>query len=170
MHPEPPNPRDLRDTGSAPVLGPPPHWPPRIPRSRAPWWMRARDLVLTIVAWLVFLWILREFVVVAIAWLSPAMGARLKQVVDIGFNVDLRPFLWIAAGLVASLAVIGVLRRHYLRQQPLAENTVQALPPEEQFEAAGVPVSQLAQWQGARCLHVQHGQDGRISGVTTPGV
>jgi poly-beta-1,6-N-acetyl-D-glucosamine biosynthesis protein PgaD len=159
-----------KDSGSAPVLGPPAHWPPRIPRSRAPWWMRVRDLVLTIAAWLVYLWILREFLVLGIAWVSPALGARLKQVIDVDFSVDLRPYAWIAAGLVVWLAITGVLRRHYLRQQPSAENTVPMLPPEEQFAAAGVPVSQLQTWRESRCLHVQHGQEGRISGVTTPGV
>ena len=91
MHPGPPPPRNPRDTESAPVLGPPPHWPPRIPRTRAPWWMRVRDLVLTIVAWLVCLWILREFVVMGIAWLSPTLGARLKQVIHVTFDLELRP-------------------------------------------------------------------------------
>ncbi|TDN67016.1 poly-beta-1,6-N-acetyl-D-glucosamine synthase [Paraburkholderia sp. BL10I2N1] len=164
-HPETPAQTSPRD-GELPVkLVLPLQWPPWIPPAQAPWWMRFRDLVLTIAAWLAYLWILREPLVVFIGWLHPGLGVLLRKMVDVGFEVDLVPFLWVAAVLIAWITLFGVFRRQTLSRQPDALHAVPALPPEPHFGAAGVPVSQLPVWREARCLHV-HYDEGRITSVT----
>jgi poly-beta-1,6-N-acetyl-D-glucosamine biosynthesis protein PgaD len=156
-----------QDTERPPVLASPPLWPPRIPQTLAPWWIRLRDLLLTLLAWLAYLWILRNPVFACIAWLSPSWGAYLQTVFGKVTNIDIRPYLWIAAGLVAWIVTNGLLRRHRLRQEASPDHAVPALPPEEQFAAAGVPASQVSWWQGARHLHVDHDAQGRIVGATS---
>ena len=115
--------------------------------------------------WVAKAGILREPFVVFIGWFHPGLGALLRRVVNVAFTVDLEPFLWAAAVLVACITWLGVLRRPYLSRQPDAEHAVPPLPPEPHFEAAGVPVSQLPLWREARCLRV-HYEEGRITSVT----
>ena len=157
---------DPQDRGTAPLLAPPTHWPPRIPRTQASWWKRLRDLVLTLLAWLAYLWILREPVIACIGWLSPTLGARLEQVIEVAFTLNLWPYPWIAAGLVTWIALWGVRHRRRLQQQASGDHDVPALLPEAQFATAGVPGSELSVWRGARCLHVQYDTEGRITGAT----
>jgi hypothetical protein len=95
----------------------------------------------------------------------PRLGTFLRETVDVEFTVDLWPFVWVAAVLVAWIASFGVLHRQDLSRQAHAEHDVPALPPEPHFEAAGVPVSQLPLWREARCLRV-HYEEGRITSVT----
>ncbi|WP_177142769.1 hypothetical protein [Variovorax sp. YR216] len=128
-------------------------------------------MLLTLLAWLAYVVILRKPIVGFIAWVSPSLGARLEEVIPIDYSVDTTPYLWLATGLVLLLIVNGVRRRGYLRRAPSADHDVPPLSPEAQFESAGVPVAQLGEWRSARCLHVRHGADGRIegAGVTCPG-
>ncbi|MDL9997509.1 PgaD family protein [Variovorax sp. J22P240] len=165
MHRETPVDTTQRD-GEPPVgPAPPQQWPPRIPRTHAPWWMRIRDLVLTIAVWLAYLWILRKPIVIVIGWFSPGLEAFLRKKIDIAFTVDLRPYVWIAAVLVAWLVLSGVLRRRDLSRQVDAEHNVPPLPPEQHFAIAGVLVSKLPVWRESRCLRV-HFDEGRITSVT----
>jgi hypothetical protein len=165
MHPETLDETSLGDNEFSIKPAPPRKWPPRIPATQAPRWVRVRDLVLTLAVWLAYLWILREPIVAFIGWLSPRLGVLLSEVVRVEFTVDLWPFFWVAAALVAWLALFGVLRRQYLSRLAGAEHDVPVLPPEAHFEAAGVAVSQLPLWREARCLRV-HYEDGRITSMT----
>jgi len=165
MHTDTPSETSLRDDEFPITPAPPRIWPPRIPRANAPWWMRFRDLVLTLAVWLAYLWILREPIVALIEWLNPGLGAFLGEVVHVEFTVDLWPYFWAATALVAWLALSGLLRRQYLSRQAAPEHDVPVLPPEPHFDAAGVPVSQLPLWRETRCLRV-HYDEGRIKSVT----
>jgi poly-beta-1,6-N-acetyl-D-glucosamine biosynthesis protein PgaD len=149
--------------GDAPSLFvSPTSWPPRIPASFAPGRIRIRDFVLTLMAWLVYAWILRQPVVALVTWLSPSTGAVLERIFGVTLGIDIRPFLWIAAGLVAWLVSIGVLQKQRLRRQPSLDNVVPALPLEDQFAAAGVPYAQIALLHGSRRLRIDHDEQGRI--------
>jgi len=147
------------------LLAPPTPWPPGIPRTQASGWMRLRDLVLTLLAWVAYLWILRKPLVACIGWLSPRAGAYLEGIVDVSFSVHLQPYLLVAAGLVAWLALAGLGRRHHLRSQAGTGQEVAALPPEAHFAARGLQASALPAWREPRCLQVAFDDEGRITGV-----
>jgi len=144
------------------VLAPPPCWPPRVHQEVAPWWVRLRDLVLTLLAWLAYLWILRDPVLASIAWLSPSLAAHLTAVFGEVPNIDVQPYLWVATGLVAWLFLSGMLRRRRLQSKASLDNVAQKLPPEDQFAAAGVPLAQVALVHAARRLCIDHDEQGRI--------
>ena len=42
------------------------HWPPLIETARAPMWMRVRDFVITILAWGVLAWLVRDAVLLLV--------------------------------------------------------------------------------------------------------
>ncbi|MDM0018458.1 poly-beta-1,6-N-acetyl-D-glucosamine biosynthesis protein PgaD [Variovorax saccharolyticus] len=153
------------DAATAPELAPPSDWPPRILRARTQWWMRLRDLALTLLAWIIYLWFLREPVIAGIAWLSPTAGTYLEQVIEVPMAVDLRPYLWMAAGLMAWLGLAGLYQGRRLRQQPDSEREVPPLPPDAQFAAAGVTLPEQALWRQARCLRVEYDMHGRVLGA-----
>lgn len=161
-----------------------PRWPPVIPRMRAPWWLRVRDTVLTLVAWLVLLWVLRDALLSLVAGVSPEAAARtaawlesrlsplfghLVPVAPRVFWRELSDFLYAALAFVAWLAVWGWLNRERLQRQPpgpgapalRSDPSPAALPASAHFAAAGVQPG-AAQWQHARRLHVQFDDAGRV--------
>ncbi|MEJ8848438.1 poly-beta-1,6-N-acetyl-D-glucosamine biosynthesis protein PgaD [Variovorax rhizosphaerae] len=156
-------PADRSDTQPPILLASPALWPPRIPRSQAGSWMRLRDLVLTLLAWIVYLWILRKPIVACIAWLSPSTGEYLKETVDVSFSVHLQPYLLVAAGLVTWLTLAGLGRRQHLRSQVGTGQEVAPLPAEAQFAARGVQASAMPAWREMRCLQVTFDNEGRIT-------
>jgi len=127
---------------------------------------RVRDVLLTILAWLAYVVILRKPIVNIIAWASPSLGESLKEVVGIDYAVDTVPYLWIASGLVLVLVLSGVTRRADLRRVPSTSQDVSPLPPDTQFDAASVPLAQRENWRAARCLHVRHDSDGQIESAS----
>lgn len=141
-------------------------WPPRIMWTQVPLPTRVRDVLLTILAWLAYVVILRKPIVNIIAWASPSLGASLKEVIGIDYAVDTVPYLWIASGLVLVLVLSGVRRRADLRRVPNASQDVPSLSPGAQFDAAGVPLAQRGSWRDARCLHVRHDRDGQIESAS----
>ncbi|MEJ8857327.1 poly-beta-1,6-N-acetyl-D-glucosamine biosynthesis protein PgaD [Variovorax robiniae] len=158
-------PADRGETQPPILLAAPALWPPRIPRTQARWWMRLRDMVLTLLAWMAYLWILRRFLVAGIAWLSPAAGEYLRGVIDVSYVVHLQPYLWVAAGLVIWLALAGLGHRRHLRSQGGTGQEVPPLSPEAHFAARGVQASASTAWREARCLQVAFDAEGRITGV-----
>ncbi|MDM0034206.1 hypothetical protein QTI33_18880 [Variovorax sp. J22P271] len=157
------------DDATAPELAPPPDWPPRILRARTQWWMRLRDLAMTSLAWIIYLWFLREPVVAGIGWLSPTAGTCLEKMIQVPLAVDLGPYLWLAAGLMAWLGLAGLCQGRRLRQQPGRDREVPPLLPDAQFAAAGVALSEQPLWRGARCLRVDYDMHGRVLGAAATG-
>ena len=153
------------DAAAPPELARPLDWPPRIQRVRTQWWMRVRDLVMTLFAWMAYLWFLREPVIAGVAWLSPSAGTYLGNLIERPLAVDLRPYLWMAAGLMVWLGLAGLSRWRRLRQQPSRDREVPPLLPDEQFAAAGVALPDQPPWREARCLRVQHDSQGRVLGA-----
>jgi len=147
---------------AAPELATSLMWPPLILWTHVPLLVRARDLLLTLLAWLVYVVILRKPIVNLITWISPSVGARLEGAIPIDYAVDTTPYLWIASALVLWLVLSGLRRRGDLRRLPSADQNLPPLLPDAQFEAAGVPIAQQGIWRDARCLHVRHDGDGRI--------
>lgn len=148
--------------GALPELATSLDWPPLILPMRLPRLTRARDLTLTLLAWLACAVVLRKPIVNLIAWASPSLGSRLRAHIPIDYAIDTSPFLWIASGLVVILILSGIRRRHDLRRVPSADQNVPPLPNDVQFDGAGVPITQLGGWRSARCLHVRHSRDGRM--------
>jgi len=157
-------------------------WPPLIPPARAPWWMRVRDALLTLAAWFVLLWVLRDALLSLLAGVSPEAAERttdwLEHRLDplFGSLVPVHPrlfwhalgdYLIAAAGFVAWLVVWAWVNRARLQRQPPAPGSAEAgnappsLPVAEEFAAAGLPEDE-ALWKSSRHLHVQFDTDGRI--------
>lgn len=158
-----------------------PRWPPLIPRTRAPWWLRVRDALLTLAAWFVLLWVLRDALLSLAAGVSPEAAARAAAWVEhrlrplLGVLVPVPPadfwsvlseYFYAAGALVAWLALWGWLNRKRLQRQPPSPGSPDdaspaALPTPEQFAAAGVRQDAVV-WQRSRLLHVQFDGDGRV--------
>ncbi|MEJ8815893.1 hypothetical protein WKW77_32860 [Variovorax ureilyticus] len=156
----------LAQADGPPELAAPLMWPPLILWTHVPLLVRVRDLLLTLLAWLVYVVILRKPIVNLVTWISPSVGSWLKEVVTIDYALDTTPYLWIASGLVLWLVLSGVRRRGDLRRLPSADQHLQPLAADAQFEAAGVPLAQQGDWRNARGLRVRHDRDGQIAGAT----
>ena len=63
-------------------------WPPVIPASRAPWPLRVRDALLTLVAWAVFAWLMRNALLVAVYAVAPDVAVAAMA----WFNDHLAPW------------------------------------------------------------------------------
>lgn len=159
--------RDSISGAAVPADAPPalvssPAWPPLLHPRHLPPLARLRDLLLTLLAWVVCVLVMRKPIVDLVAWLSPELGAHLRALIPAEFTVDTGPYLWIAGALVVVLVLNGIARRQYLRRVPSADQVVPPLPPQAQFDRAGVPVEQRDAWRGARRLLVRHAADGRL--------
>ena len=160
-------PRDSICAAASPADAPPalvksPAWPPLLHPGHLPLPTRLRDLLLTLLAWVACVLIMRKPIVDLVAWLNPELGTRLRALIPTDYMVDTRPYLWIAGALVVVLVLNGISRRQYLRRAPSADQTVPPLAPQAQFDCAGVPAGQRDAWRGARRLLVRHAADGRI--------
>ena len=160
-----------------------PRWPPVIPRTRAPWPLRVRDALLTLIAWFLLLWVLRDALLSLVAGVSPEAAARtaawlenrlspmlghLVPVAPAVFWRELDDFLYAALAFVAWLVMWGWLNREQLQRQPPAlgaphgDNVSPSpLATSEQFATNGAqPLASL--WQQARRLRVQCDDFGRV--------
>lgn len=167
---------------------PTPAWPPLIPRTRAPWWLRFRDICLTLVAWFILLWVLRDALLSLVAGVSPEAAARtstwiehrlspmLGELVPVAPHVfwrELSGFVYAALAFVAWLAVWGWLNREQLKRQPPAsapssgnadDPAPAALSTAAQFAAAGVQQDPTV-WQHGGRLRVAFDGAGRVMQV-----
>jgi len=145
-------------------------WPPLIPRSRAPWPLRWRDTVLTLIAWFVLIWVLRDALLTLVAGISPDAAARttawlehrlspllghLVPMAPAAFWGDFNDFLYAACVFVVWLTAWGWLNRRTLQRQPppVAPGAGPAL--------AAVAPRDAVPWQARRLL-VQFDGDGEV--------
>ena len=142
-------------------------WPPIIKSRKIPLLMRARDLILTMLAWALLMYFMRDL------WLLLYEYAEdLILKIDTAHLVDwisiwrrIAPFFYVALLLVIWIVVIGSLRRRAIRSTGLIHGknslrTVQQQFPMKQINLGvlakrfGVDQSQLEQWQSMRTVDV----------------
>jgi poly-beta-1,6-N-acetyl-D-glucosamine biosynthesis protein PgaD len=104
-------------------------WPPLILPDRVPRWVRARDLALTIVAWIVLLYWVRGALLLILDWLSyPFFELSTTRAPDwAAMWSTLAPFFAVSAVLAAWLVFWALQRRKTLMRQ----RTVAQPPPLE---------------------------------------
>ena len=93
-------------------------WPPLISGASVPWWMRLRDFLLTLSAWIFFVWLLRHPIaqlidylrppVFHMTYLEPPKWGMIWQKLDIYARISLGLILWIIFW--------GIYRASQLRQ------------------------------------------------------
>jgi poly-beta-1,6-N-acetyl-D-glucosamine biosynthesis protein PgaD len=87
------------------------NWPPLIRSDRLPRWIVARDMLATVAAWVLLLFLLRDFLWMLVYWLAAGVGIELAAPWARGKLVrDLVPFLLLAGVLVLWLAMLAVFR------------------------------------------------------------
>jgi biofilm PGA synthesis protein PgaD len=127
---------------------------------------RLTGMVLTSVAWSVwgYMW------APILALLGWALGIRLfyrNMVVDGGFDslMQLAPlYVLVSASASAMLIVFASWQWMRFARRDRRVGPVPSLSRAEAAAAAGIPVEELARWQGAQCLRIRHHADGGVAG------
>lgn len=121
-------------------------WPPLIEDAHLPLWARARDIILTLLAWCVLAWMIHG--------VALAVGFALLDTLGIPHPTppwakgkllrDLRPFLGVVTLLVAWLCLFAWLRWRRLTDTSVASRQPPPLDPEELDGLFGVSAKQRA--------------------------
>lgn len=140
----------------------PRRWPPLVGAERVPALVRARDVALTLLAWGVLVWLLRDSLALAGDWLrapmftltdaAPPDWARLRA--------EFAPFAFFSAALVAWLVFWALVRRRRIRALPPSPQPP-ALPAADEARALGLDAAELAQWRSWRTVVVEFDEAGR---------
>ncbi|MFZ4478973.1 MAG: hypothetical protein ACOYNZ_03655 [Rhodoferax sp.] len=144
-------------------------WPPLVKADKVPAGIRARDFLLTLLAWAAFCWMMMDAIQLAFDWLRPPFG-RLTFLDAPDWSAlwrPLRPFVQLTGLLVAWISFWAVYRRNTLRPQQTIPEAPVALDPELLCARYAVSVSQLLRWQQTRCVTVDVIEGGAIIAVAT---
>jgi poly-beta-1,6-N-acetyl-D-glucosamine biosynthesis protein PgaD len=138
-------------------------WPPVILPDRVPWWVRMRDLVLTIAAWGLFAWWTQGALLLLWDYLSFPMFELTSHAPPDWetMRATIAPFLAIAALLAAWLYIRGRTRRGILAKQYDADQPA-ALEPDVHAARWGLTPADVTRLREQRVGTVQFGTDGSI--------
>ncbi len=137
-------------------------WPPLVGVERVPALVRARDIVLTLLAWGVLVWLLSDSIALAWDWLR----APMFTLTDVAppdwarLGAELRPFALFSAALVGWLVFWALVRRRRIRAMPPSPQPP-ALPAAEEAGALGLDAADLAQCRTWRSVVVEFDEAGR---------
>ena len=163
-------------------------WPPLIPASRAPRWMRVRDALLTLLAWLFFAWVMRNALLVVLELVEPGLGAaavdwfnthlaawfgRIGVPSPQRFWHDFRGYAFTVALFVLWICAFAFVNRGYLRRgAPVAGMPLgaQFVPPEPlRDHTRSADVEMTAAWRalppGTRRLRLGFDASGAVREV-----
>lgn len=124
-------------------------WPPIITAQRLPWWLLARDMLLTLLAWGTLLWLVQRPIRVAWDYLFVAPHGQLTREAPIDWAAlatMLQPFAVVAAALVVWVLVWALLRIRPLRSKAPQPQPA-PLSAAEQAGHFGIDAGDLLQWQ-----------------------
>jgi poly-beta-1,6-N-acetyl-D-glucosamine biosynthesis protein PgaD len=148
----------------------PREWPPLVGAGRIPLAVRVRDVLLTLAAWAVLAWLLRDAMVLAWDYLRapffeltkaappdwPALWARL------------RPFAVVSAALVAWLVYWALVRRRRIQALPPSPQPP-ALHVAQEARALGLDPAEVARWREWRVAVVEFDAAGRPTAAREAG-
>lgn len=148
-------------------------WPPIIENAYLPWWARARDIVMTLLAWSLLVWLLRGLFIVWIYAALDVLGiehptgpwptGKLMR--------DTVPFLVLVALLIVWLVLFLVVRWQLLTDTRAAASQPGPLPDEEQTRAFGISPAVRNELQQSRIVTVSMDggmHDLRVERISTP--
>jgi PgaD-like protein len=142
----------------------PTEWPPLIHGRGVPAWARVRDVVLTLLAWVVLAWVLRDGLELTVDYLSPPRFefSNLSPPNLLELVARLSGFLYFIGLLFAWLIFWAVARGRRLRLNAAVAQPL-ALSLEKQSADFDLATTTIAPWRDARVLVVQFDAEGRVS-------
>ncbi|WP_158985378.1 poly-beta-1,6-N-acetyl-D-glucosamine biosynthesis protein PgaD [Lysobacter panacisoli] len=146
-------------------------WPPIIENARLPMWMRLRDFVLTLLAWLVLLYLLRDMMTAGGYWVLDRFGIEHPVPPWPAGKIlrDLAPFMGVVLLLVGWLAAFALVRWRRLIDTREALSQPDPLEPAVQADALGLSRTDGSALQDSRVMVVHLREDGTVSGVEPRG-
>ncbi len=142
-------------------------WPPLVTADKVPLRIRARDFLLTLLAWAAFCWMMMDALQLTFDWLRPPFG-QLTFLDAPDWDAlwkALRPFVQLTGLLVVWISFWAVYRRKTLRPQQTVPQAPATLDPELLCARYAVAMHQLELWQRTRCVTVDVVEGGRIIAV-----
>jgi poly-beta-1,6-N-acetyl-D-glucosamine biosynthesis protein PgaD len=131
-------------------------WPPLIRSTRVPWFIRARDWSLTLLAWIALAFSLRLGVMFLWDYFSYPIFelTRMKGTDWQGALQRLSPFLYMILAVVGWIVAWGVGRRAQLRQT-FDRRVTPPLPLEEHAASLGLDPREIERWRQWRVVTVR---------------
>ena len=149
---------------SDPVSRPITPWPPLITGERRPRWVGIRDTFLTLLAWFVLGWLLRDLIHLVFDFLRPPRFELTIAAPHLGAVwARLRYFVTIATVFIAWLALVAAIDRRRLQA---AERIPQPGPLTiaEEARSAGLDESRVSGARTLKVINVLFRSDGTIAG------
>jgi len=140
-----------------------PAWPPLVRADRVPAWIRARDLLLTIAAWVVLVYWVRGSLLLIWDWLSYPFFELSTQPSPDWERIwsTLAPFVATAA-LLAAWLVYWALRRRTILMRQRSMLQPPALDPGVHADRYGLRAADLAALRGPQVVTVRFGANGAM--------
>lgn len=142
-------------------------WPPLVRAAKVPFLVKARDLLLTLIAWGVLIYFMRDLWILLYEFtVDFFLKIDTSNLVDwIKIWSRIAPFFYVALLLVIWIVVIGSLRRRAIRSTGMIHGknslrTVHQQFPMKQIDLAllagrfGVDKAQIEEWQKMRAVDV----------------
>ena len=144
-------------------------WPPVIRSGHAPGWTRARDVLLTVLAWMLLAWWFRGAIALVADYLTHPMFELTMPEPDWDrIWRRLSPYLAVTALFSAWLLFFAAYRGPVLSRQIATEAQPEPLPLGQHAERYGLGAADVEALRELRVATVGVGKDGRIEGVTAP--
>ena len=143
-------------------------WPPLVDSQNVPRYIVVRDYVLTLIAWCVFAWMLRNVIALTVDWFSEPFGqlSRLQAPDWANIWLHLRNYVVVGGLLIVWIAFWSVYRSNDLRPQQSGLPQPAPLEPEVLCQRYGVQAQDLAQWQQDSIVTVAVAPDGQVSRIS----
>lgn len=128
-------------------------WPPLIYHAHVPLYIKVRDVLITLVGWLLIVDLLEDIWVLITQWLHLTVFKRKVEVDHMLFTLwgNIHEFFYLSMAFVAVVVLAGLSRRHVLRRpfdavRPVIANTDQTSqtetqPPRSRLVHASVDVA-----------------------------
>jgi hypothetical protein len=139
-------------------------WPPLVVGARVRAWLRVRDILMTLLAWLALSWAMRDVLAMLADYLRPPVF-ELNSMAPPNWNElwrRLQPFSYFIAVLLVWLLCWALIRGRAMRVAGAA-----SLPPpqpqlsEDHAASFGLAAREIDAWRRARVIVVHLGDDGR---------
>lgn len=141
-----------------------PVWPPIINANAVPMWIRVRDILLTVLAWLTIgftihnlLWLIYDYFadpIFQISFTSPpnweVMWQRLSQ------------FIYISIGLIFWICILALLRRKIINSTKYIKTLPSAVEVRELEIELGVLPEDVEHWHELKSVQVFINEDSRV--------
>ena len=139
-------------------------WPPLVGSDHVPRYIVIRDYVLTLAAWCVFAWMLRNVILLTIDWFREPFGQLSTMQAPDWANIwlHLRNYVAVGSLLAVWIAFWSVYRSRDLRPRQQDLPAPPPLEPALLCQRYGVTPQDLAQWQSAQIVTLAVAQDGHV--------